>query len=89
MKRLSKLVLQAKAARSNYEERCLEVWKELQVVDPELVEIVRTLGPGEKAAARWVCAPMFGGETPAEKVAAGRVDDLLRRMNAVLRAPYA
>lgn len=74
----------AETAREAYLTRCLVVWRELQVIAPELVADILALGFDEHAAALWICQPDRDGDTPAAKVDAGHGEDVRQMIQRVM-----
>lgn len=73
------------AAESEYNARCLVVWRELKVVDPALTEEILRLGFDESAAAQWVCRPFQElGDSPAALVVAGHGTEIMNKVHRTM-----
>lgn len=85
MNPLKETIVAAGLARDAYQQRCAEVWTQLQTDDPKLCGEVRKLGLDEEWIAEWVCRPFdHNADSPAMMAATGRRDLVIQMVHRTL-----
>lgn len=73
-----------KTAKETFLDGCMTVWKEIERMEPMLVQEIRQLGFSDEQAAAWLCTDPGSGTTPAELVLAGRSSELVARIRQTM-----
>ena len=79
-------VAAAESVRLEFRSRCLSVWSELLLADPDLANEVRALGWDEAMAAAWLCEPLTSGRSPIAMLVNGDREELLELLRRTMHA---
>lgn len=85
MNALEEALAAAESAQDTYQQRCMDVWTQLQSTDPQLCEEIDKLGLDNQSIAEWVCHPLDGKmDSPAKMVVTGRRDLVILMVHRTL-----